>query len=174
MLTTYKSSFLCATAFFCADSLCRLTFSVLILYLFEAVNNGNTQTAYIYIAIMMTLWYLCQLFKQSGCIVTYTMASNIKAGLAMLLYAKISKVTSYVIKSSELGKITNLLSNDLGVIEQRLITIMMSISFPLMLTGITIILITRIGWVGILGVVLVLLIIPISKKISQKNGETIQ
>lgn len=50
----------------------------------------------------------------------------------------------------------------------------MSISFPLMLTGITIILITRIGWVGILGVVLVLLIIPISKKISQKNGETIQ
>lgn len=105
---------------------------------------------------------------------TYTMATNIKAGLAMLLYAKISKVTSYVIKSSELGKITNLLSNDLGVIEQRLITIMMSISFPFMLTGITIILIIRIGWVGILGVILVLLIIPISKKISEKNGETIQ
>lgn len=73
-----------------------------------------------------------------------------------------------------MGKITNLLSNDLGVIEQRMITIMMSTSFPVMLVGITVILVVRIGWVGIVGIVIVLLIVPISKKISEKNGETIQ
>lgn len=161
-------------AFNWADAACRLAFSALIIYLFQAVIDHNTQIAYIYIAILTVLWYLSQLFKQSGCILTYTLASNIKAGLAMLLYSKISKTTSYVMKSSELGKITNLLSNDLGVIEQRMITIMMSTSFPVMLIGITTILIIRIGWVGIIGIVMILLIIPLSKKISEKNGETIQ
>lgn len=100
VLTTFKGLFLCTIAFNWADALCRLGYSALIMYLFQAVIDNNTQLAYIYIAILVLLWYLSQLFKQSGCILTYTLASNIKAGLAMLLYAKISKTTAYVIKSS--------------------------------------------------------------------------
>ena len=88
----------------------------MILYLFEAVQNSNFNLAYGLSVGLIVLWYLSQLMKQSGCVVTYIMASQIKGAMAMLLYAKISKTTSYVIKSSETGKITNLLSNDLSII----------------------------------------------------------
>lgn len=161
-------------AYFWADALCRVAFSALIIYLFQAVNDLNTRLAYIYIAILITLFYVSQLMRQSACVVTYTLATHIKAGMAMLLYAKISKATSYVMKSSELGKITNLLSTDLGVIEQRLITLMWSSEFPIVMIGYTTILIIRLGWVGIIGIIMILLLIPFSMFISRKNGAIIQ
>lgn len=45
---------------------------------------------------------------------------QLKAAFSMLLYAKASRMTSYVMKTSELGKITNLIANDLEVIELRI------------------------------------------------------
>ncbi len=69
-----------------------------------------------------------------------------------------------------MGKINNLLSSDLAMIEQRLFTLLLSTAFPLMVVGVTIILIVRIGWVGIIGVILMMLMIPICKNISEKNG----
>jgi len=92
----------------------------------------------------------------------------------MLLYAKLSKMTTYVIKSSELGKITNLLASDLGVIEQRMAVFLNSFTFPIVMIGCTVILITRLGWPGIIGVIIVALIIPISNFISKNNGKLIQ
>jgi ABC-type multidrug transport system fused ATPase/permease subunit len=91
----------------------------------------------------------------------------------MLLYAKISKMTNYVIKNSELGKITNLLSSDFVVIEQRLGLFLNSFNFPIVMIGCTILLIIRLGWPGVLGIVMVLLIIPISNAISRNNGSII-
>ena len=54
--------------------------------------------------------------RENAYLKSYVLASKIKSVLAMLLYGKVSSLTSYVIKSSQLGKITNLLASDLGVI----------------------------------------------------------
>jgi hypothetical protein len=78
----------------------RLIFSGFILNLFQAVIDNNLQTAYIYAAILSITWYLSQVCGHSATLNTYILASKIKAALAMLLYAKISKLTSFVIKSS--------------------------------------------------------------------------
>ena len=102
------------------------------------------------------------------------MASKIKAALAMLLYAKISKMTNYVIKISELGKITNLLASDFGVIEQRLGFFISGLAFPIVMIGCTILLIIRLGWPGVLGIVMVAIVIPVSNAISKNNGSIIQ
>jgi hypothetical protein len=93
-----------------------LAFSVLIVYLFEAVEGQNLTVAYIYTGVLTVLWYLSQLFRQAGTIVTHLVVCQVKSGLAMLLYAKVSTLTAYSIKSSSIGKITNLLSNDLAAI----------------------------------------------------------
>lgn len=84
-------------AYFFMDALCRLSFSVLFVYLFEAVADSNIKAAYIYTAILLLLWYASQLFKQSADI--YILASKIKASLLMLLHAKISQLTNSSIKS---------------------------------------------------------------------------
>jgi len=102
------------------------------------------------------------------------LSSKIKAALATLLYAKISKMTNYVIKTSELGKITNLLASDFGVIEQRLGLFISALTFPITMIGCTILLIIRLGWPGVLGIVMVALVIPISNAISKNNGSIIQ
>lgn len=94
----------------------RLGISILILHLFNSVYDSSYTIAYIYTAIIITLWYLNQLFRQTSFVRSYILASRIKASLAMLLFAKTSSLTSYIIKSSQLGKITNLLASDLGVI----------------------------------------------------------
>ena len=75
----------------------------------------------------------------------------------MLLYTKISKLTSFVIRSSSLGKITNLLSNDLSIIEMRMQTLLMSTVFPVTLLGILILLFIRIGWPAFVGFAIILL-----------------
>lgn len=158
--------------YFVMDALCRLSFSVLFVYLFEAVADNKNKIAYIYTGALILLWYASQLLKMSANI--YTLASKIKAGLLMLLYTKISKLNSSSIKSEELGKITNMLSNDLGVIEHRLFTLIFCTSFPIILIGVTVILIVRIGWVGIIGVVMVVFVIFISRSISEQNGEILK
>ena len=55
-----------------------------------------------------------------------------------------------------------------------MIAILISSAFPLIVIGNTILLITRIGWVAIIGVILVLLQLPLSNMISQKNGKTVE
>lgn len=91
----------------------------------------------------------------------------------MLLYSKILKMPSKALISKELGKITNLLANDLGVME-RLYAITYSLVFPILLIGKTIVLAWQMGWAGVLGVAFVNLIIPISLLIAKINGETIK
>jgi len=73
-----------------------------------------------------------------------------------------------------LGKITNLLASDFGVIEQRLGLFLNAFIFPIIMIGCTILLIIRLGWPGVLGIVMVGLIIPISNAISKRNGSIIQ
>ena len=171
---TFKADLLISIIFACLEPFVRLGFSVLILYLFDAVAEGNYTIAYIYCAIEIILWYLRNLFIHVAFTEGYLLASRIKAALAMLLYAKISKMTNYVIKSSELGKITNLLASDFGVIEQRMALFLNSFNFPIMMIGSTILLIIRLGWPGVLGIVMVALVIPISNAISKNNGSIIQ
>ncbi len=148
--------------------------SVLILYLFNAVADGEIRMAYIYVAIILIFLYFNQLIKQTSFLQSYVLASRIKSSLAMLLYAKISSLTSYVIKSSQLGKITNLLASDLGVIEMRLATFIIAFSFPIYAIGTTALLVTRLGWAGVIGIILVILSVPLSNCISRRNGALIQ
>jgi len=171
---TFKVDFLISISFCCLDAIARIGFSILVLYLFNAVGDGNYTIAYIYCSIEIVLWYLSQVFKMVGFIEASILAAKIKASLAMLLYAKISKMTNYAIKSSELGKIINLLASDFGVIEQRLGLFCNAFNFPIAMIGCTILLIIRLGWPGVLGIVMVFLVIPISNAISKNNGSIIQ
>jgi len=102
------------------------------------------------------------------------MASKIKSGILTLLYGKISSLSSYTIKSSQLGKLINLLASDMGVIENRFGTLMQVVSFPISIIGITALLITQVGWPGVTGIIAILLIVPIANCISKKNGTIIQ
>lgn len=125
-------------------------------------------------AVICFIWYCNQVAKQTAFLLSYVLASKIKSALAMLLYSKISSLTSYIIKSEQLGKITNLLASDLGAIEARLATFLSAFSFPIFAVGSTVLLIIRLGWPGVLGILFVIISVPLTNWISKKNGGYIQ
>ena len=89
----------------------------------------------------------------------------------MLLFAKLSKMTSYVLNSSEqISKIINLIANDLTVLEARAPIILHTTMFPMMIIGVTIILYIRIGWPSLIGILIIIISIPVMLLISAKNG----
>jgi ATP-binding cassette subfamily C (CFTR/MRP) protein 4 len=92
----------------------------------------------------------------------------------MLLYSKISKMTSFSIKSAELGKITNLIASDLSVFSLKIVNFIFAASFVNLCIGISALLIWRIGWVGIISVVIVLLYLPLTNKLSEVNSEFVK
>lgn len=49
-----------------------------------------------------------------------------------------------------------------------------SIVFPFAFTGITIILILRLGWPGVIGIIIPILVFPIQNYISKKNGQLLE
>lgn len=92
----------------------------------------------------------------------------------MLLYSKISKMTSFSIKSAELGKITNLIASDLSVFSLKIVNFIFAASFVILCIGISALLIWRVGWVGIISVVIVLLYLPLTNKLSEVNSEFVK
>jgi hypothetical protein len=88
----------------------------------------------------------------------------------MLLYAKVTRMTSFSLKSAQMAKITSLIVNDLGNLTQ-FGNIAVIPLLPLMLIGSSIILVIRIGWAGLLGVLAIVVMIPLSNIISKWNGK---
>lgn len=88
----------------------------------------------------------------------------------MLLYAKVARMTSFSLKSAQMAKITSLIVNDLGNLTQ-FGNIAVIPLLPLMLIGSSIILVIRIGWAGLLGVLAIVVMIPLSNIISKWNGK---
>ena len=126
--------------------------------------------AYIWVAILTVIWFLSQLFKELGLNASYLLASRIKSGVSMLAYAKLSKVSPFVLNHEKLGWISNLVANDLSIIEQRTPILLHSFTFPFMLIASAILLVIRIGWYGRIGIGIVLVAIPFSWVISYCNG----
>jgi len=75
-------------------------FSLLILYLFQAFADNNVQQAIVYASILAILQYLGQLSKQNCGDIISSVTSQVKTGLGMLLYAKVSNLSSYTIKNA--------------------------------------------------------------------------
>lgn len=105
---------------------------------------------------------------------SYLLLNKIKTCLSLLLFNKISKMTLFSIKSqTDIGGLANLLVNDMVSIEIRLIPLFLTSSFPIAIIGITSALIIRVGWVALVGVLIVVLFIPLSNIISKHNGKII-
>ena len=116
VLRSFKRELIEALLYFLFSAVFRIGFSIIFFYLLLAIQDRNLSLAYILCSFLILCWYFFQLGNQSGCLLIYILSSHIKSSLSMLLYSKVSKLTSSVLNSSEIGKITNLLSNDLSAI----------------------------------------------------------
>jgi ATP-binding cassette, subfamily C (CFTR/MRP), member 1 len=68
-----------------------------------------------------------------------------------------------------MGKLTNLLATDFGVIEQRLTNVLIIPVFPIMLIGSSAIMVFRVGWIGLVAIGIVIVLILIANAVSVKG-----
>ena len=66
-----------------------------------------------------------------------------------MMYEKILRLSQNIIDGQELGKITNMLSNDFNKLAARFPSLLYGIGNILRMTGIISILIVRLGWMAI-------------------------
>ncbi len=63
-----------------------------------------------------------------------------------------------------------MLSNDFNIIELKISTFFFALTFPFAFIGIATILIIRIGWPGVIGIMVPIIAFPIQNYIGKKNG----
>ena len=62
------------------------------------------------------LGFISQIARFNGYYESPILGGRIRSGLILILFAKISNLSQYIVKQSNLGKITNLLSSDFNII----------------------------------------------------------
>jgi ABC-type multidrug transport system fused ATPase/permease subunit len=118
---------------------------------------------------VLVIWYLDQLARQASFVKANIFYGRIRSALGMLLYSKVSSLSNNAIKNSEFGKITNLIASDLGALEFWPLSFSIAL-FPLLAIGSIALLVLRMGWPGILGILVAMLTFPLSTCISRYNG----
>ena len=72
------------------------------------------------------------------------------------------------------GSVINLVSDNLSEVENEFYSFLNILSSIIFMVGATIILIVRLGWPGIIGVVVAFVSVPISDYVASKNGEILE
>ena len=99
---------------------------------------------------------------------------RVRGSLLGLLYKKLSQMSQYTINNQELGKITNLLSNDFNLIEYKAPIFFAGSVMPLVLIGVVVILVVKFGWPGIIPPVVVGILVPIQILIGKKMSDSLK
>ena len=107
-----------ATAMSIFEAVCRLAFSVVLNMLIARVITleQNVTEAYLLAFFGGVIWFLGQTGRQVNFNETAFLVGKIRSALVNLMFIKMTKFSQYTAKSQELGKITNILSNDFNVI----------------------------------------------------------
>ena len=72
-----------------------------------------------------------------------------------MIFQKITGLSQNIVNCQEIGKITNMLSNDFNTIENKVNFLMLTVSLPIKLIGIGAILFYRLGWITVILFILI-------------------
>ncbi len=119
-------------------------------------------------------WFISQVCRHNAFYISPIIGSRIRAGFIYILFAKLSSMSQFIVKSSSISKVTNMLSNDFNIIELKIPIFFAALVFPFAFIGISTILIVRLGWPGVIGIIVPILAFPIQAFVAKKNGILLQ
>ena len=152
----------------------RLGFSVLLNLLLVTVlelNEDNAWLAYLLAFLTGFLWFIGQIGRHNTFYESPILTTKIRSTLIALLFKKLTKFSQYTAKSQELGKIINMISNDFNMIELKAPIFFSMLISPLVLIGVIIILVFRLGWPGVIPAIVTLVLVPLQLYIGKVNGD---
>lgn len=149
----------------------RLGASVVIQLLISAVLFKTYSEAYIYAGILTALYLVSAVLRHNAFYEAPLLTGRVRSAFIYLLYERVSHLSQFMVRNTNMGKIINLLANDFNTMEVKLLFVFMLVAFPFVLFGTAVVLVFRLGWLGLLCIGIPLVIIPFQGMIGKKNGE---
>lgn len=142
----------------------------MIQFLINSVVEKNYQTAYIYAFLIIIFLFLSTIFKHNSIYNSALLNNQLKGAIVFILFNKISRVSQYMLKSTDMGKIVNMIANDFNSMEIKLNYFCIALGFPITMIGILIVIVYRLGWWGLMCLIIPICIIPIQGYLGKKSG----
>ncbi|EAS02536.2 ABC transporter C family protein (macronuclear) [Tetrahymena thermophila SB210] len=142
--------------------LCLFTASILINTLISYIQENGVNLKAYGIAFIFNVISISQvLFAHNVIRLNVLIQTRFRNVFMKVIYSKISSLSAFSVKEANVGKLINLISNDLTTLEQRCNIMFAVLSIPLPLVASTIYLYRKYGVIGLIGIVVMLGLCPI-------------
>lgn len=174
VVSRYKFEVLALCILMLMESACRLGSSVVIQLLIQCLIDNDKRSAYMYAGIELALLLLAAVFRNNAFTEASLLNARVRSSFIFLLYQRVSRCSQFVVRNTDMGKLINMLAGDFNTMETKLTMLFTSLTFPFTLLGAAIILVTRLGWVGLICIAVPLLILPFQGLIGKINGQILR
>lgn len=148
----------------------RLASSVVIQLLLSSLAAGDKNSGYMYAGILLVLLLSASVFRNNAFNEASLLNCRVRSAFVSLLYQRVSRLTQFMVRNTDMGKLINMLAGDFNSMDTKLTLVFAGLTFPLTLVGAAIILVNRLGWWGLLCIAVPVLIMPFQGMIGKKNG----
>ena len=101
--------------------------------------------------------------------------NKFKTAIIYIIYKKISSFTSFTIRTTDTGKLINILANDFNSIDNRLIYFLGGgIGMPFIYICSAVVLVKRLGWSGLICIVIPMLFFPVQGLLGKISGKYLE
>lgn len=88
-----------------------------------------------------------------------------------ILYDKVSNLSAFSVKRANVGKIINMISSDFNSFESKGVYIFHTLLAPITFTASSVLICMKLGYVGILAILLLLGLMPLQKIVAKRAGD---
>ncbi|KAL4437735.1 hypothetical protein ABPG74_012410 [Tetrahymena malaccensis] len=167
LISVFKKKGYVVLFFSFIDTSLKLFNSVALNFCIQSLIDSNQKMAYVWAAIMMASMFFSSLFRQYSWTLGFNFNTHLRATFIDTIYRKINKLSNFAVRSANLGKVINIVSSDMNTTELKFIYLFQMIIGIYTLSMACIILAFRLGPLGMLSIVFLILILPIQSLIGK-------
>lgn len=156
------------------ESACRLTASIFVQKLIQSVADNNIDQAYINAVVLIVLLFLAGVFRYNSFYNSALLNNRIKDAIIYTIYNKVAGLSQFMIKKADMGKVINMLASDFNSMETKMTLVFTVMTMPFVMIAISVILVNRLGWLGLLCMAIPILILPLQGMFGKKNGDILR
>lgn len=171
MLKAFRKQIMYVCFLYIMEGFMRVGASVIMQFLIEAVFNKNISLSYILVGVLLFTNLFVSSVRHNAYYQNPLLTANIRSSLVYVMFKRVSALSQYMVKSTDMGKLINLLAGDFNVMEIKLMFVFVAFTFPIVLLFAAIVLVQRLGWIGLLSLAIPLMMMPIQGLIGKRNGK---
>ena len=175
LFKTLQGEFIFVFVIYVINIASKLGVSVVLQKLFESVaRQENVSEMYLLAFASISLLFTDSIIRHNCFYEGPKISGCVRSCLISLMFKRVCSLTQYTANKEELGKLTNLLSNDFNLIEVKAPFFFGFITVPFGFGGIIALLYWRLGAEGLISLAIPFAMMPISLWISKLNGSLLQ